>query len=264
MYKSFKFNNIWRTFQWMLFSNRRQLITYFIGIIIATFVGGELLVLDLNHSNIAARDIYFHENYNAASLYLVYLFAYGLWMLYGANQMFDFMKSKQSAITYLMHPATVAEKYVARLVYVSLLWAMIGGVGLLVGDFLRWIINVVTLGSHTQMAIVYFWEQILKPLALELCGDSSVRVGISLVSIICVWMYTFYILGSAVFRRYRLLLTTATLVFVMVCLINGDIISEGRVALTYVIFIALSIANIVGSYMIFKRMQVINNKWLNI
>lgn len=47
MYKSFKFNNMWRTFQWMLFSNRRQLITYFIGIIIATFVGGELLVLDL-------------------------------------------------------------------------------------------------------------------------------------------------------------------------------------------------------------------------
>ena len=110
MYKSFKFNNMWHTFQWMLFSNRRQLITYFIGIIIATFVGGELLVLDLNHSNIAARDIYFQENYNAASLYLVYLFAYGLWMLYGANQMFDFMKSKQSAITYLMHPATVAEK----------------------------------------------------------------------------------------------------------------------------------------------------------
>ena len=136
---------------------------------------------------------------------------------------------------------------------------MIGGVGLLVGDFLRWIINVVTLGSHTQMAIVYFWEQILKPLALVLCGDSSARVGISLVSIICVWMYTFYILGSAVFRRYRLLLTTATLVFVMVCLINSDI-----VALTYVIFIVLSIANIVGSYMIFKRMQVINNKWLNI
>ena len=52
----------------MLFSNRRQLITYFIGIIIATFVGGELLVLDLNHSNIAARDIYIQENYNAASL----------------------------------------------------------------------------------------------------------------------------------------------------------------------------------------------------
>ena len=264
MYKSFKFNNMWRTFQWMLFSNRRQLITYFIGIIIATFVGGELLVLDLNHSNIAARDIYIQENYNAASLYLVYSFAYGLWMLYGANQMFDFMKSKQSAITYLMHPATVAEKFVARLVYVSLLWAMIGGVGLLVGDFLRWIINVVTLGSHTQMAIVYFWEQRLKQLALELCGDSSVRVGISLVCIICVWMYTFYILGSAVFRRYRLLLTTATLVFVMVCLINSDIVSEGRVALTYVIFIVLSIANIVGSYMIFKRMQVINNKWLNI
>ena len=264
MYKSFKFNNMWRTFQWMLFSNRRQLITYFIGIIIATFVGGELLVLDLNHSNIAARDIYFQENYNAASLYLVYSFAYGLWMLYGANQMFDFMKSKQSAITYLMHPATVAEKYVARLVYVSLLWAMIGGVGLLVGDFLRWIINVVTLGSHTQMAIVYFWEQILKPLALELCGDSSVRVGISLVNVICIWIYTFYILGSAVFRRYRLLLTTATLVFVMVCLVNSDIISEGRVALTYVIFIVLSIANIVGSYMLFKRMQVINNKWLNI
>ena len=45
MYKSFKFNNMWRTFQWMLFSNRRQLITYFIGIIIATFVGGELLLV---------------------------------------------------------------------------------------------------------------------------------------------------------------------------------------------------------------------------
>ena len=178
--------------------------------------------------------------------------------------MFDFMESKQSAITYLMHPATVAEKYVARLVYVSLLWAMIGGVGLLVGDFLRWIINVVTLCSHPQMAIVYFWEQILKPLALELCGDSSVRVGISLVNVIYRWIYTFYILGSAVFRRYRLLLTTATLVFIMVCFINSDIFYEGRVVLAYVIFIILSIANIVGSYLLFKRMQVINNKWLNI
>lgn len=264
MYKSFEIRNMWRTFQWMLFSNRRQLMTLFIGIIIATFVGGELIVLDFNPSNDASRNIYFQENFNSTSLYIVYSFAYGLWMLYGANQMFDFMKSKQSAITYLMHPATVSEKYVARLVYVSLLWATIGGVGLLVGDFLRWIINVVTLGSHTQMSIVYFWEQILKPLALELCGDSSVRVGISLVNVICIWIYTFYILGSAVFRRYRLLLTTATLVFVMVCLVNSDIISGGRVALTYVIFIVLAIANIVGSYMLFKRMQVINNKWLNI
>lgn len=42
MYKSFKVSNMWRTFQWMLFSNRRQLTIFFIGIIIATFVGGEL------------------------------------------------------------------------------------------------------------------------------------------------------------------------------------------------------------------------------
>lgn len=264
MYKSFEIRNMWRTFQWMLFSNRRQLVTLFIGIIIATFVGGELIVLDFNPSNDASRNIYFQENFNSTSLYVVYSFAYGLWMLYGANQMFDFMKSKQSAITYLMHPATVSEKYVARLVYVSLLWATIGGVGLLVGDFLRWIINVLTLGSHTQLVIVYFGEQILKPLGLELCGNNSARVGISLVSIICVWMYTFYILGSAVFRRYRLLLTTATLVFIMVCFINSDIFYEARVVLAYVIFIVLSIANIVGSYLLFKRMQVINNKWLNI
>ena len=48
MYKSFKFNNMWRTFQWMLFSNRRQLITYFIGIIIATFVGEGSLFISMS------------------------------------------------------------------------------------------------------------------------------------------------------------------------------------------------------------------------
>mgnify|MGYP006940580288 CR=1 FL=1 len=32
MYKSFKVSNMWRTFQWMLFSNRRQLTIFFIGI----------------------------------------------------------------------------------------------------------------------------------------------------------------------------------------------------------------------------------------
>ena len=62
MYKSFEIRNMWRTFQWMLFSNRRQLVTLFIGIIIATFVGGELIVLDFNPSNDASRNIYLQEN----------------------------------------------------------------------------------------------------------------------------------------------------------------------------------------------------------
>ena len=78
------------------------------------------------------------------------------------------------------------------------------------------------------------------------------------------WIYTLYLLGSAVFRRHRLLLTTACVVFILVSLTISDVIEDDMAGVATLIFLMLSVANIVGSYMLFKRMQVINNKWLNI
>lgn len=263
MYKSFKVSNMWRTFQWMLFSNRRQLTIFFIGIIIATFVGGELsfmsylYVSDANIPNRMPND--------SGSFFFAFLgLAWGLWMLYGASQLFDFMKHKQSAITYLMHPATMLEKFVARLIYVSLLWAVIGGVGIFIGDFLSWGINTLFFDNNGTMAVVYFWKNVFVPLGHLIFNYQDFYFVLFLTNVMFFWIYTLYLLGSAVFRRHRLLLTTACVVFIMVSLTISDVIEDDMAGVATLIFLMLSVANIVGSYMLFKRMQVINNKWLNI
>lgn len=262
MYKSFKVSNMWRTFQWMLFSNKRQLTIFFIGIVIATFVGSELSFMSLFYINDANNVMIMHRS---GSFFFAFLgLAWGLWMLYGANQLFDFMKHKQSAITYLMHPATMLEKFVARLIYVSLLWAVIGGVGIFIGDFLSWGVNTLFFGINGTMAVVYFWKNILVPLGHLICNYQDFHLVLFLTNIVSFWIYTLYLLGSAVFRHHRLLLTTVSVVFIMVSLIISDVIKADMAGVAILIFLMLSVANIVGSYMLFKRMQVINNKWLNI
>lgn len=221
------------------------------------------MLYDRNVAALSSQPIY--TEYYGIGMPFVFSFAYGFWMLYGGSRMFEFMRLKQSAITYLMHPATNLEKYVARLAYVSFLWAAIGGMGLLIGDFLRWGVDLM-FGLNTPMAIVHVWHDFVTPVLQDRVSLKSLAETLAASFTLCLWMYTFFVLGSAVFRRHCLLFTSFCFLFVGYAGVRSwhfwcfaD--SMGNFV---AVLLLLAILNIIVAYHIFTRMQVISNKWLNI
>lgn len=89
-----------------------------------------------------------------------------------------------------------------------------------------------------------------------------------------IWTHSFYILGSAFFRRHAFLLTTIVLMFIQMALAMtaATVDYEGpSIAMvvtaryTAAVFIlVLTIFNYWASYRLFIRTNVINNKWINI
>lgn len=262
MSKSFSISSCWQTFQWMMFSNRRSLASSFIGAAVAIFIG-ELLLLFM-FGDISVGDITYTRNYDMWNFIML---ALGVWMLVGASRMFSFMKQRQSAVAYLMFPASNAEKFVARLFYSSVLWGIVGGAGMLAGDFLRWAANPI-FGAHAQTAIVGMCHSMtsLARLYNDMPADIAdfVEVLACIVSF-CLWTYSFYMLGSALLRRHPLLLTSLALIAINILGIAlfHRYIPELSLTIMAGIFWALIAANVAAAYWLFCRMQVINRKWFN-
>ena len=259
---AFSISNSWQTLKWMLLTNKQQLSVMAIGMAIGTFIVGEYIV---GRSYISINGTTQH---GALSVTLHFLFglAYTLWMLYGASRMFAFMKTKQSAITYMMHPASDAEMFAARLAYVSVAWAAVGGIGMLVGDLARWLLDTL-LGGGAPMAIVQMWRTMcIVSDSISQAGAPGTVAKMSAVSLLySLWIYTLYILGGAVFRRHRILFTTIAVTVMHVSAVEHITEAADMSAMGIAVLLGiLCMANVAAAYALFRRMQVINNKWLNI
>lgn len=265
MSKSFSISSCWQTFQWMMFSNRRSLTSCFIGAAVAVFIG-ELLLL-LMFGDISIGDMTYTRNYSGDSMWNFIVLSLGVWMLVGASRMFRFMKQRQSAVAYLMLPASNAEKFVALAFYSSVLWGVVGGVGMLAGDFLRWAANPI-FGCHAQTAVtgIYHSATSLARLCSSMPADIAdfVEVLACIVSF-CLWTYSFYMLGSALLRRHPLLLTSLALIAINILGIglSHRYVPDLSLAIMAGAFWVLIVANVAAAYWLFCRMQVINRKWFN-
>ena len=104
----------------------------------------------------------------------------------------------------------------------------------------------------------------------------------SLVSIVvgvllCVWAQSLYMLGSVLLRRYQHVVVTLVLVMAVFGLtwLASRLAAEGLTPLAggqyamlaYIFAAVLAVATVADwwlSYKVFSRMQVINNKWINL
>ena len=95
--------------------------------------------------------------------------------------------------------------------------------------------------------------------------------------ILMIFIHSLYVLGGTVFRRYKFVFSS--LVLLLLFIINAIVLSNFReelhaidtiynVKLVLLILLTLlsvlAITNYVLSYVVFKRMQAVNNKFLNI
>lgn len=214
-------------------------------------------------------------------------------MVVAPAYMFMQMKTRQQRAAFLMLPASNLEKWLVRFVTVTVGTACMICVSVLAADLIRFVFALfVTPGDY------YFvtWH------IVRGCFDSVDAVSVHYnelpMSILATEVFlaswtllnhSFYALGGSLFRRQPLLLTLASqFVIVLVLLLLGAEVAVGHidrmlwdsmdvgvdiqtdiesVAVIYAVsaaFLALSALFYWLSYKLFTRMQVINDKWLNL
>lgn len=208
------------------------------------------------------------------------LMFYGLSLYFGMSDTFRCLRTKQERISYLMLPASPLEKYLSRLVIVTVLWTVGFAAALVLADLTRMLLFA-PLQHHIGFSLTAIPGIVFETLT---CGNGSIMhsprledyymflfLGLGGAS----WHYSFYLLGSSIFRKRPVVLTTLMLL-VGLCLLayvvsllpepDCDISEAG--ARTIIILIAtalylLAVLNAWLAYRNFRRCPVIGGKWFH-
>ena len=200
----------------------------------------------------------------------------------GGSWIFSNMKTKEQRVMFKTLPASDLEKFVVRALYVTLVWWCMAVVAFCMADLLRMLICLITGVDVVKCLIPELLSSIFSFNAGNVGGvrfgdvlpDTAVKAS---VYGFIFWVYSLYILGGTLFRRHQFVMTSVVYSVIgllgMLLLFN---VLDGTDKATVILmidvwlwtFFALTVA--VGvfnwwlSYRIFRRMQVINNKWINL
>ena len=198
---------------------------------------------------------------------------FGIGMLFCASFLFYHLKKKPWCSAYLMWPASNLEKYLVSLV-LNVVMAAIGTIiCVIIADALRVLVDALS-GRIVVWAIPMIFD--LKTFNL----NPLIACGPFLSEILLI--HAAYILGGTLFRKQQFVLTTIAIViigYIMVFTLHSPVIDNANLfdldekgksvpnAWFYVVSIGGYLLTALCywlSYKIFCRMQVINNKWLNV
>ena len=204
-------------------------------------------------------------------------------MLFGASFLFSGMKDTRKRSAFLLWPVSNLEKYIISLL-LSILWLAVITIGAyLLADTLRVFIDWVT-GRVVIWGLPRMFTGIFGPGGFEHWQMAWMFLA---------WVFyihSLYILGGTLFRRQQFLFTSGTIVVVgilLVMLLNQidywtvfhfefitgtwDEKTQTYTKIFHPLFYIINSAMMLlivfhywASYKIFTRMQVINNKWLNV
>lgn len=273
--KSFEWNRFRKMLLWTFENTKGNLLRMGIIMTIAFFLCEEFVLSMATFSTGNGS-----ENDLAIAMALsVSGFMVGFTCLYfGASTMFANTRHKKQAISFLMHPASNLEKYLSRWTYVTIGWPVVLIVSFFAADYFRVLFNMLMGWDATDsfLGMLFtdpLWSADNLRVFFNALSLSSVMAGVILI-LTFAWTHSFYILGSAFFRRHPFILTSLVIMAIQVILglIGHNVtdslfhytLSDADRCVVAVIQLALIVFNYWASYKLFKRTNVINNKWINI
>ena len=208
-------------------------------------------------------------------IYIIICMIGGCWL-------FNNMNTKEQRITFKMLPATDLEKFVVRALYATVVWWLMAFVAFCLADLFRMLVSLVAGVSIKGSAVPLFFSMISANTDVNIntlnSGDVAFAAAIyTMANAWAFWAHSLYILGGTLFRRRQFVLTTLAhsiigLVFtpMLIHFVDSSDSLALRDSLVAIVWTAAAVFAVWGlldwwlSYRIFRRMQVINNKWLNI
>ena len=212
----------------------------------------------------------------------IYVFAVVLIIVNGANIIRD-LKTKQQRIDELVLPATNLEKFTARVLASTVLVLILAAAGIVAGDILQMLINMLlhkgTFGSISLYATKQMYSMMeTSIIAIENVAHKPIRFMFVLTLISS---NAFYLLGGMLFRKTAWLKTTLAVIVISIALFSMFVgyayVVYGYT--NYVVYmpewmqeswfnitllIVQTCACYYFAYRIYCRLQAINTRWLNI
>ena len=264
--KNFNTQRMWQVLKYDLLINRRQNLATFARIALVFFIMFFFMFIAHTWYYPDGRVGEIGEGNSVMALLTIGIATvfYGSWIL-------RHMDAKQHRTSYLMLPASPAEKMVARLLITVVLWPLACIISMVAADMLRWLIHIIlNVGLSGTVTL---------PTLRFISYSPWQATGVCILGTL--WAQSLYIAGGALFTRRQWLLTGTGLIILTMMgggiiihaldymfdealnkgiTVNGDILFWALAC----IFTLFTLLNYWISYLIFRRMQVINNKWLNL
>ena len=289
---NFDINRFGKTLRWVLSVNFRKMLLWFTGSVLAVFLG-ELLTQFLNgHS----APYYAISNFSAFMALILTLVS-----MIMVSSVVSSINEKRKREAFLMLPATNLEKYLALVVYSTVICITVAILAIVLGDSLRmgwyWVIGY-SGPEHatkitTEFGETYYWWSSTIPMLIEnltphlLSRSEVVPADLMIVEMSFIiggilWLHSIYTLGGTLLRKYSFVATTIFWIFCGTILVriilaldmtmfhsrwdNGELLEYEIGTISWILailFPILSVLNYWASFRIFKGFQLITNKWLN-
>lgn len=207
-------------------------------------------------------------------IYLIVVIISGTWIF--AN-----MQTKAQRTTMKLLPATDLEKFLVNFLAVTLGAAVMAIVAFFVADILRILTCLVVGVDYVTFSLPYFLQMVFTNADITGNLTSAGNTYPTAVNFVaagwCFWAQSLYILGGTALRRYQFAITSTVHAALFIALavvvaygagdIEAAVMDKDLTPMFYTIgavLFGIAVLNWWFSYRIFKRMQVINNKWINL
>lgn len=276
---NFSLDRLCMLLRWNWTNSRRQ--TLRIGMILSAFLGVEctFMLTFIQRKYIYANDISRLPDIVGTFAIAGALRVLPLFLCAMGTLIFSNMETKPMREHYLMLPASHAEKYATRFIHITLGSVLTFAAALVAGDVIQFALSFI---FHPGIHHSCLWEMIRCFIIgsdnqqsadyLPLPDDiAAMTVTYSRL----LWLHSFCTLGGTLLRRHPTACVALSLMLLIFAINTADQLgilprvlspkpTVGATTAVAAVLIGLSIANYVGSYRIFKRMQIICDKFTNL
>jgi len=184
------------------------------------------------------------------------------------------MMTKQQRLMFKLLPASDLEKFSVRYIYITLFWILGCVVAFCIADVLRILLSLITGHGMQATAIPCFLTSLAS--CVTDINDNNITESILSAEII-LFIHSLYLVGGTLFRRRQFVLTSMSIILGMILTawilswfhdsFSFSVDEESARGFVHFIMYLLPVLTAVAyrlSYILFRRMQVINNKWINL
>ena len=215
----FNFNRFGQTFRWVLATNFRNFLAWTLGAAVGVFLM-EMILVAINVN--ADGGNYVPELYNTISR--VCLIALIIFVLVALSTGFSDYQKKPQREAFLMLPSTNLEKFLAVVIYVTVVWSLAGFLAFAVGDTLRMAVRALFFHNEWYSLVPKVWDLLgeLMPPVNHGTLNTSMSYDVCLfvfVLTLFIWIHSIYILGGTLLRKYAFVATSLVVILSIVLMV---------------------------------------------
>ena len=276
---NFSLDRLCMLLRWNWTNSRRQ--TLRIGMILSAFLGIEctFMLTFIQRKYIYANDISRLPDIVGTFAIASALRVLPLFLCAMGTLIFSNLETKPMREHSLMLPASHAEKYATRFIHITLGGVLTFAAALVAGDVIQFALGFI---FHPGIHHSCLWDMICcfitgsgkqqladyLPLPDDIAAMTVTYSGL-------LWLHSYCTLGGTLLRRHPTACVALSLLLLFTAVSSPGIFdifpralspkpTVGVTTAVAAVLIGLSIANYVGSYRIFKRMQIICDKFTNL